>query len=422
MAARTSLDLNAADDAGMAFRSLHRQVSRTVKQKWQADAMRIGFDISQVEAAPGCGYYAEALACELIRQYADDRFLLYRSFGEGYWNPDCSKNIPQFSATNCLQPLILESHEESQTFWGRHFDIDEARCGNPDVIHANNFCCPLVRRARVVYTVYDLSFIDLPECTTEHNRSHCFEGMLMASLRADMVVAISHYSRQRFLEVFPHFPSERAVVAHLGNRLYIDGPTNAPQGMSGMPPFFLSVCTLEPRKNLRRLLTAYQRYAAGCAQPTPLILSGGKGWMEDGLTEDIARRGLTQWVHVTGFVSDPELRWLYQHCHAFVYPSLYEGFGLPVLEAMNFGAAVITSQTTSLPEVGGAAVLYVDPLDEESMAIALKSVDQQGCRQALQAKSLQQATQFSWTNTAKTVYAAYEQALCNPRCTDWSRS
>ncbi|HSM83556.1 MAG TPA: glycosyltransferase family 1 protein [Nodosilinea sp.] len=351
----------------------------------------------------------------MVSQYQDDRFYLYKTFGDTYWDPGYRKNISSLEYDNCEYPLTFKSKEDSFAFWGNPQGIDEGQVGWPDVIHANNFSSPRLTQARLVYTVYDLSFIDLPECTTEENRHICFNGILTASARADVVVAISHYSKQRFLENFPHYPAERVAVAHLGNRLAAAGPEEPVRTLNPDNPFFLSVGTLEPRKNLRRLLAAYRRYTEQQKSPKPLVLAGGNGWLEDDLGAYIADLKLQHQVHILGYVSDATLRWLYRHCWAFVYPSLYEGFGLPVLEAMGAGAAVITSNTTSLPEVGGEAVLYIDPSSEASIVAALTQIEDPARRSACQEQSLQQARLFAWENSAAAVYAAYEQALQMPR-------
>ncbi|MBD2109760.1 glycosyltransferase family 1 protein [Nodosilinea sp. FACHB-13] len=378
--------------------------------------MRIGFDISQTGSTrTGCGFYADALIRKMVSQHQEDTFYLYKTFGTTYWDPEYRENISSLDFKNCVYPLDFKRKEDSFRFWSSPRGIDESQIGFPEIIHSNNFSSPRLPQARLVYTVYDLSFIDLPDCTTEENRHICFNGMLEASLLADMVIAISHYSKKRFLENFPHFPEERVEVTHLGNRLPVHGPEEPVPQLATEKNFFLSVGTLEPRKNLRRLLAAYKRYVGQQNLPKPLVLAGTNGWLEDDLNTYIADLKLQNQVYVLGYVSDAVLRWLYRHCWAFVYPSLYEGFGLPVLEAMGFGAAVITSNTSSMPEVGGNAVFYVDPLNEESIVAALTQVDGPVCRNSCREKSLQQAQFFSWDRTSAAVHAAYERVLQMPR-------
>ncbi|MEM8567466.1 MAG: glycosyltransferase family 1 protein [Bacteroidota bacterium] len=377
--------------------------------------MKIGFDVSQTgNSKAGCGFYADTLVRHLIPQYSTDHFFLYPTFGNTYWDPNHHKSIGKLEFSNCYYPIRFKTREDSFNYWSSLKGLDEERIGSPDIIHANNFSSPRLQKSKLVYTVYDLSFIDVPECTTEENRHLCFNGMFRASILADMVIAISHHTKKRFLDNFPHFPSERVVVAHLGNRLPVEGVEEPVSSIPQSEPFFLAVGTLEPRKNLRRLLQAYRRYLEQSEAPKSIVLAGANGWLETDLAEYIESLKLTNNVHILGYVSDATLRWLYRSCWAFIYPSIYEGFGLPVLEAMAAGAATIISNATSLPEIGGNAVLYVDPLDKESIAASLVKIDDETCRHHLQSKCYQQAKNFAWSTTASVVYHAYEAAIKMP--------
>jgi len=138
--------------------------------------------------------------------------------------------------------------------------------------------------------------------------------------------------------------------------------------------------------------------------------------LEEGLKEFIQALELSNHVLILGYVSDKELAWLYRNCFCFVYPSLYEGFGLPVLEAMGQGAAVITSNATSLPEVAGDAAYYIDPFDEYSMTEALlKLASDDAYREALREKAVIQAEKFSWEKSAEEVLHVYKQVMTLPK-------
>ena len=377
--------------------------------------MKIGFDISQTgKAKAGCGYVADSLIRQLVACDSGNEYLLYSAFGTRFWDPDHGKNTRRLQKSNFTHLLDGLSYQESLNLWSESTLIDEERLGKPDVVHANNFSCPSLTKARVVYTLYDLSFLEYPEFTSEENRWQCFNGVFDATIRADLIIAISEYSRQRFLKVFPHFPSERTRTIYLGNRFE---ETGVEKPVSELIPnnFWLSVCTLEPRKNLRRTLRAYKQYIDINNNPQPLVLAGGAGWLEDNLNQFIADLGLTKDVYILGYVDDSTLRWLYKNCWAFVYVSLYEGFGLPVLEAMSFGAAVISSNTTSLPEVGGNAVLYVDPANEIEILEAFEKLRDSNLRNYLREKSKQQSKQFSWPKTAEQVLQAYVDVLKMPK-------
>ena len=180
--------------------------------------------------------------------------------------------------------------------------------------------------------------------------------------------------------------------------------------------FWLAVGTLEPRKNLRRLLRAFSGYVHQSDAPCLLAIAGGEGWLEQDLKGFIQSLGLSNHILILGYVSDQELAWLYRNCFCFVYPSLYEGFGLPVLEAMGQSAAVITSSSTSLPEVAGDAAHYIDPFDEQDMTGAfLKLASDGGYRQALREKAVIQAEKFSWEKSAEEVLHIYDEVMTLPK-------
>jgi glycosyltransferase involved in cell wall biosynthesis len=176
--------------------------------------------------------------------------------------------------------------------------------------------------------------------------------------------------------------------------------------------FFLSVGTLEPRKNLARIVNAYAGYVAHGRDPMPLVVAGGTGWLMDGFDQQIRERGLTRRIVRLGYVDDRTLQWLYQNCHSFLYPSLFEGFGLPVVEALSQGAAVVTSTVTSLPEVAGEAALYVDATDTADIEQALiRLASDEALRMGLKSVATAQAAKFSWDSAAQRVLDCYEQVV-----------
>ncbi len=379
--------------------------------------MKIGFDVSQTGSSKaGCGYVADALITALTRMDMENTYLLYPFFGGDFRDPDALKTTRQIDRRGVRRIPIGRSAEEGRRFWAEMTPDKEAALGRPDIIHANNFFCPTgLSHARLVYTLHDISFLRHPEFTTEENRLVCFGGVFKAAMHADAIIAVSDYSRRSFLDVFPHYPADKIAVVHLGSRFTPDAPADPPPDMARrFRPwgFWLSVGTLEPRKNLRRMLQGYAEHQQAVKEPLPLVLAGGKGWMEDDLEAYIHQLGLGGDVVPLGYVSDAALAWLYRNCYAFVYPSLYEGFGLPVLEAMSLGAAVVTSSVTSLPEVGGEAALYVDPLDTSDIARAFSALAHDGgLRERLKARALVQAEKFSWEQSAARTLAVYRQLM-----------
>lgn len=375
--------------------------------------MLVGFDISQIAPGKaGGGYFAEGLLSGLAAIDQRNDYVLYPTFGDGVWDPAWPHFPLPVRQRNMRRGLGHRTHADLETFW-RALELDETSLGNPDIVHSNNFYCPTgLLHARLVYTLYDLGFLEHPEWTTEANRVTCFGGVFNASIYADRIVAISEYSRQHFLSAFPHYPSRQISVVYPASRFSARESHPRPRRL---PPlerggFWLSVATLEPRKNYVRLLGAYAALRAADADTRPLVLVGGKGWLMEGFEQEIDRLRLRNSVRVLGYVDDAVLGWLYTNCFAFVYVSLFEGFGMPVLEAMSCGAAVISSNTTSLPEVVGDAGVLVDPLDEDAICAAMLELS----HHELNARTLKQQTpsqvaKFSWQCAAEQVQAIYAE-------------
>ncbi|MBU4606084.1 MAG: glycosyltransferase family 4 protein [Proteobacteria bacterium] len=176
-------------------------------------------------------------------------------------------------------------------------------------------------------------------------------------------------------------------------------------------PYLLFVGTLEPRKNLVRLLAAYERLVAGGQDEFDLVLAGGTGWKAGPIEEALSHSPVRERIRRLGYVPGPDLPALYQGAWALVYPSLYEGFGLPVLEALACGVPVVTSAAASLPEVGGDAALYLDPEDPEQLLDTLERITgQPGLREDLAAKASAQAGRFSQEAMGRAALAVYREA------------
>ncbi len=375
--------------------------------------MKIGFDVSQTGISKaGCGYFADGLIRSLAQVDTENDYILYPTFGTTFWDPEWTATV-QINRPNIRRGLGHRSFEEMRQFWASPSDDSELQLNQPDIIHANNYFCPLgLRTARIVYTLYDLGFIEMPEHTTEANRIACFDGVYRASLYANRIIAISEYSRKHFLDTFPHYPPDRITVIYPASRLRQREGLIKPKQLTQLQPneFWLTVGTLEPRKNHQRLLQAYARLKARLGQTYPLVLAGGKGWLMDDFHQTVNRLGLENDVIFLGYVDDLVLQWLYQHCFALVYPSLFEGFGLPVLEAMCLGSAVITSNVTSLPEIVGEAGILINPRQEEEIYTAmLNLMEERSCRENLRQQALARARLFSWEYTARQVAAIYRE-------------
>ena len=299
----------------------------------------------------------------------------------------------------------IPAHKQLRLFWG----IPRAlvRAGADVVVeprHLGPFNLP--KHIRRVTVLHDLTPILLPDY-------HTFNGRMIHRLlprvlrRTDHVLTVSEYTRRDMVARFP-FTEKKSTSILLGrDETFVPKNDNAVLEKYGIrQPYFLYVGTLEPRKNLNVLVNAYNTFRQRSGLNYQLILVGKKGWKIDNLLEKIQQSPFQKDIILTGYVAREELPVLYTMSEIFVYPSLYEGFGLPVLEAMSCGARVITSDVSSLPEVGGDAAMYFDPNSPEQLTnLMLQLSFDAPLLKILSEKSLAQAQQFSWKKTAKETLA-----------------
>lgn len=274
----------------------------------------------------------------------------------------------------------------------------------PDVLFVPSHVLPwnvrLVRGMRVVTTVHDLGFLHFPAAHTRFQNMYLRLTTRWAAWAADRVIAISQATADDLVR-YTGVDRRRVVVIPHGV-----APVFTPLAQKPMPwaRYLLYVGTLQPRKNLPRLIAAFAQ--ATTHPDTQLLIAGRAGWLSEPLAEIARAHGVADRVHMLGFVPDADLPSLLAGARAFVFPSLYEGFGMPVLEAMASGAAVLTSTTSALPEVAGAAACLVDPTDVAAIAAGLSRLDGDDAYHAqLVAKGYQQAQRFSWQTCAAATLA-----------------
>jgi len=379
--------------------------------------MKIGFDVSQTGPhKAGCGFYAAALIEGLLASNSNNKFTLLTSFGDFFHDPSMAVGFPHLGKGVSYGPRHLQRNEAA-AFWQNQKKASQLlKCFN--LIHANNFWCPTwPTSVPIVYTLYDMSFCEHPEWTTEANRIGCFSGVLNAALRADWFVAISEASMHAFLRHFPHVNPDRVRVIYPASRFsqpnFNQNPSQPKaQIFKSGKSYFLSVGTIEPRKNQKFLLEVYNTFRERGGAAIPLVLAGGKGWMMENFDKLIESSPWKNDIHLLGYVSDAELDWLYRHCLVNLYPSHYEGFGLPVLEGMGLGAAVISSFSTSLPEIVGEAGISLDPNDLQGWVEALEVLStNESKRKQLSEAGKQRAKTFNWQQSTAQLLALYEEAV-----------
>lgn len=284
-----------------------------------------------------------------------------------------------------------------------------------DIFHATDHLLPPLKNARTVFTIHDLIFRFFPEYHLPLNRR--FLGLMLPKFmrRADAFIAVSENTRRDVTRLMG-IPAEKITVIYEGVhplfRPILDrAALERVRASYNLPArFILFFSTIEPRKNLLTLLDAYAALLQHEPNVPPLVVAGRKGWLYDQSLRRIRELGLTERVQLTDWIASEDVPALLNLAEVFVYPSLYEGFGLPPLEAMACGTPVISSNASSLPEVIGDAGILVAPRDVGGFALALTRVlNDDALRQGLRAKGLAQASRFTWEHAARETLAVYEK-------------
>lgn len=282
-----------------------------------------------------------------------------------------------------------------------------------DLLHGPAYALPLICPTRSIVTVHDLSFFLYPQAFNPGNRLYLRLMTRLAAQRADAVLAVSEHTRQDVLRLL-NVPADRVHAVPNG----IDStfrPLPTPQvrrfrAENQLPEqFILCISTIEPRKNLATLIRAYA--ALGNTQ-YKLVIGGGRGWRYESIFALVEELGLEDRVCFPGFVAHSDLPYWYNTADVFVFPSIYEGFGLPPLEAMACGTPVIASNASSLPEVVGSAGLLVEPTDVTALADAIQQViSKPELAASMAAQGLARAGGFSWRACAERTARLYERTL-----------
>lgn len=290
-----------------------------------------------------------------------------------------------------------------------------------DVLHVQ-FTAPPLAPCPFVVSIHDLSFEHLPLTFKRRSRIQLRLTVRNSARRAAHILALSESGRQDIIATYGIAP-ERVTMIPLAAPAHFGPVTDEKElqrvrhtyGIEG--DYILSVGSIQPRKNLTRLVRAFsslRRERSGVKLPK-LVLVGKQGWLYDETLREIAKSGVGNQILLTGYVSETDLPTLYSGAICFVYPSYFEGFGLPPLEAMKCGTPVIVGNQTSLPEVVGDAGLMVNPFDEVEIASALlRLIDNPRLREELRVKGLKRAGSFSWHETARRTLEVYHQVALEP--------
>jgi glycosyltransferase involved in cell wall biosynthesis len=307
-------------------------------------------------------------------------------------------------------------HPLRRILWEQLAQPFALRAARPDLAHGLAFVTPLFSRVPAVVTVYDLSFVHYPDRLPAARRWYLRLFARWSCRRARRVIAISQSTARDLVQTFG-LPPERLDVAVPGVgeqfRPLPRADVQAFRARKGLPDrFLLFVGTLEPRKNLPVLLRAYAQLPAPQRQEVPLVLAGSRGWMDGAIDATIAAHELGGTVLRPGYLPADELPWWYNAAEWLVYPSVYEGFGLPVLEALACGTPALVSDVSSLPEAVGEGGLCLPPEDVAAWAEALRrALGDPAWRAEASARGQAHAARFTWAQTAAQTVNSYRRAL-----------
>jgi len=286
-----------------------------------------------------------------------------------------------------------------------------------DVLHSLHYSFPLVRfGTKQVVTLHDMTFFNMPEVHVR-TKVFYFRAFIRAAARfAHNVIFVSHSTMRDCVRRLGPLRGGGEVI-HLGKNDAFRPDLDASQarrvrekyGIHG--EYVLYVGTIEPRKNLVRLVSAFAE-VSGRYPGLLLVIAGNKGWMYEDLMETVRNTRMESKVIFTGFVPEMEKPFLIASAKVFAYPSLYEGFGMPVLEALACGIPTLTSRVSSMPEVAGDAALLIDPMNTAELSLALdRLLSDDALREKLKQKALLQSAKFTWAKAAEMTLRVYESAL-----------
>jgi len=371
----------------------------------------IYIDVSAaVHSKAGLGRYSERLAAALVARRPDRYALFYNQGRDGRFPDSLPANMPRRSVRWGYKPWRMAVLLGQMARLGFDRLVPGA-----ELFHSTEHLLLPLRGAPTVLTVHDLIYKLFPEYHKSLNYWYLNRAMPLYCARASAIIAVSEATRRDLVKFYGVDPAKVTVVYEAAAAHFQPAPpariARVRQSYRLPERFLIHLSTIEPRKNLLRLLDAFQIVRQTIPE-MHLLLAGGRGWLDDELFARIASEGLNDVVRPLGWVPDEDLPAVIAAASLAVQPSLYEGFGLPILEHMACGQVVAASDSSSHPEVGGAAAAYFDPMDVAGMAAVILRLltdgDEYARRRAL---GLAQAARFSWERAAAETEAVYESLI-----------
>ncbi|MCC6613326.1 MAG: glycosyltransferase family 4 protein [Anaerolineae bacterium] len=378
---------------------------------------RIAIDYTAAhEQGGGIGRYVRELVNALAREKTPHSYPLFVSGAR-------AEDLPPLPAPNfSWHPTRITPRWFARIWHRARLPLPvEVFTGPVNLYHATDFTlAPVLPGTRTLLTVHDLSFVRVPESASPALKAYLDVAVPRSAQRAHHILADSQATKDDLIELYKIAPDKITVLLS-GVDARFQPVTDAAAraavrekyGLGGRPYLF-SIGTVQPRKNYRRLMEALAQVRANGHDVT-LAIAGGKGWLEDPIYAALDALKLRDHVRFIGFADDADLPALYSEARALAFPSLYEGFGLPILEAMACGTPVVTSDVSSMPEAAGDAALLVDPYDVDALADALaRLLCDDSLRATLIARGHAQAARFTWGRAARELLAVYDDLLKSP--------
>jgi len=366
----------------------------------------------------GVGQYTKRLSEAMAKASGGDTFTIF-----GF------KLFIRPLPTNLVRPMRNIHYRFIRFFPGRIYTelikrvslrlpLDPLLMSRPDIAFYPNFALwPFWnKRTKTVVTIHDLSYTHYPQYVSPPNRRHLERSVPYAVRKVDHIFTISEFTKQQIIDLYQADPAKISLVPPgIDPSDYYKRSAkeiSAIRRKYKLPKDYLFfVSTLEPRKNVTGILEAYDQLEASLQMKYALVLAGGKGWLDESITTMLVRlqkKGLN--IITTGYVPDEDLPALYSGAALFVFPSLYEGFGIPVLEAMACEVPVVTANNTSLPEVADDAAIMVQAEDTDAISAAVQRVlTDQKLADSLRAKGLKQVQKFTWEKSAEKALKIFEE-------------
>jgi glycosyltransferase involved in cell wall biosynthesis len=373
--------------------------------------MKVGIDgIPLGEVKTGVGHYTFEVARQLALIAPDDSFELLSHL------PFNASAVADLDPPPANLSLIQEKVNRLTRHWWAVGLPLYIRKHSLDIFHGTNYDVPLWGGRPSVLTIHDLSLLLYPETHEARRVRRARRRLPIMSRAATLIIAPTQSVKREVCEHLRVSADKVVVVPEAPRSSFSPMPREQAAEVRARlgveDEFILYVGTIEPRKNILTIVRAFEELLRTTALRPQLVIAGRKGWLTDELFAYIESSTLGDRLHMTGYVSDSDLRALYSSCRVMAFPALYEGSGLPPLEAMACGAPVVTSNTPAISEMVGEGARLIHPTDHQALAHNLvELLNDEGARAALGAAGFNRAADFTWERAARGTYEVYEEAI-----------